>query len=249
MADPLRIQAFLRAAAAPGREIVRVDPFTAYLDPRDDLTFLNYAIPDDGAVPQAPAIAELRTRFRARNRLPRLEWIEEAAPEVAAALEAAGMEEELRAPLMSCGPSELLEASADVPDLAVGAVGDPDVRECVNLQRKAFGGEELGAGKEPADPRRHGGGAVLARSGDTPVAAAGWTPVIDGVSEITGVATAELWRRRGLAGAVTAAAARETFAAGAGLCVLSPGNEGALRVYERAGFRRVAVMLHWSDPR
>ena len=69
----------------------------------------------------------------------------------------------------------------------------------------------------------------------------------DGVSEIVGVATAEAWRRRGLAGAVTAAAARGAFAAGAELCLLTPGDEGALRVYARAGFRRVARMLHWSD--
>jgi hypothetical protein len=29
--------------------------------------------------------------------------------------------------------------------------------------------------------------------------------------------------------------------------VLSPGDETAMRVYERAGFSRVATMLHWSD--
>jgi predicted GNAT family acetyltransferase len=66
---------------------------------------------------------------------------------------------------------------------------------------------------------------------------------------VAGVATVERWRRRGLAGAVTAAAAREAFAAGAELCVISPGGEEAQRVYERAGFRRMATMLHWSDDR
>jgi hypothetical protein len=30
--------------------------------------------------------------------------------------------------------------------------------------------------------------------------------------------------------------------------VLSPGDETALRVYARAGFHRVATMLHYSDP-
>jgi predicted GNAT family acetyltransferase len=74
-----------------------------------------------------------------------------------------------------------------------------------------------------------------------------WTPVIDSCSEIVGVATAEAWRRRGLAGLVTAAATRAAFEAGAETCVLSPGDETALRVYARAGFRRVATMLHYSD--
>ena len=67
------------------------------------------------------------------------------------------------------------------------------------------------------------------------------------MSEFAGIAPAERWRRRGLAGAVTAALAREAFAGGASLCVLSPGNETAIGVYESAGFRRIATMLHWSD--
>ena len=68
------------------------------------------------------------------------------------------------------------------------------------------------------------------------------------MSEIVGVATAESWRGRGLAGTVTAAAARAAFSAGASLCILSPGGEIAQRVYARAGFRRAATMLHWSEP-
>jgi predicted GNAT family acetyltransferase len=65
---------------------------------------------------------------------------------------------------------------------------------------------------------------------------------------VAGVATAAAWRRRGLAGVVTAAAARAAFAAGARRCVLSPGGAEAQRVYARAGFRGTATMLHWSDP-
>ena len=248
MDEILRLQVFLREAPARGREVVRSGPFTAYFDPSDELRFLNYAIPDDGARPGPGAIDDLRRVFVERSRLPRLEWIEEAAVRVAAALEAAGMTEELRTPLMTCSPDALVDAPADVRELTVRPVEDTDVRACVNLQRRAFGGGELPEDEAPVDPRRHGGGAVLARSAGEPVAAAGWTRVIDGVSEIAGVATEEPWRRRGLAGAVTAAATREAFAAGAALCLLSPGDEVALRVYARAGFRRVATMLHWSDP-
>ncbi len=65
---------------------------------------------------------------------------------------------------------------------------------------------------------------------------------------MAGVATAEPFRRRGLAGVVTAAAARAAADAGARLLVLSPGDDGAQRVYARAGFRGVATVLHWSDP-
>ena len=237
-----RLQAFLRAIVAPGHEVVSLPPFTAYFDPRDPLRFFNYAIPDADVEPGPEAVDELRRAFRARERLPRLEWIEEAAPRVAPVLAACGMAEELRSPLMACAPEELLEAPVALDDLLVSVViSDGDVGESDAVQRAAFG---VSIPSEPSTHRRR----VLARVQGEPVAAAGWSPVEDEVAEIVGVATAEPWRGRGLAGAVTAAAARAAFASGASLCVLSPGDEVAQRVYARAGFRRVATMLHWSDP-
>jgi GNAT superfamily N-acetyltransferase len=245
VSDVVELQNFLRASAAPGRDVVAVPPFTAYLTPDDPLKYLNYAIPDGDVAPDPDAVERLRAAFRSRERLPRLEWLEEAAPRVASRLAAAGMAEELRTPLMACRAEELVEPSTDVEELSVSAVGARDLREATNLQRVAFGGAPLGAEEEPKSP---GGGAVLARSGSNPVSAAAWTAVLDGASEVVGVATAQAWRGRGLAGVITAAAARAAFAAGADLCVLSPGSETAQRVYARAGFRRVATMLHWSDP-
>jgi predicted GNAT family acetyltransferase len=242
------LQAFLRASAGRGRTVLRIAPFTVTIHPHDALRYLNYAIPDDGAQPDAPAIEALRAAFRRHHRLPRLEWIEEAAPAVAQALAASGMVEELRTPLMACAAEQLVQARAAVDGLTVAAVGDADLRDCARVQRAAFGEAPLAADEAPSDARRRGGGAVLARVDGIPVAAAAWTAVVDGTSEVAGVATAEPWRRRGLAGAVTAAAARAAFAAGARLCVLSPGDETALRVYARAGFRRAATMLYWSDP-
>jgi ribosomal protein S18 acetylase RimI-like enzyme len=243
MSEPImRLQAFLRATAAPNRDVVRIDPFTAFLHPGDPLKYLNYAIPDDGAEPTRDGIERLRASFRERDRLPRLEWVEEAAPRVASALEEAGMRSELRTPMMEVTRSELVEP--DVPGAVVAAVDDEDLREMSNLQRVAFGGQPLG---EEETPSRPGGGAVLARMDGEPVSAASWTRVVDAHSEIVGVATADRWRRRGLAGLVTAAAAKAAFEAGASTCVLSPGDETALRVYARAGFRPVATMLHYSD--
>ena len=143
---------------------------------------------------------------------------------------------------MTCGPDEIVEPTVEGATVAPAAADD--LRELANIQRVAFGGEPLADGEEPSRPS---GGAVLARIGSEPVSAASWTAVVDGHSEIVGVATAEPWRGRGLAGLVTAAATRAAFQAGAATCVLSPGDETALRVYARAGFRRVATMLHYSD--
>jgi ribosomal protein S18 acetylase RimI-like enzyme len=233
-----RLQAFLRATAAGGREAVRVDPFEAYFDPSDEMKYLNYAIPNDGAEPSAEAVEELRAAFRARSRLPRLEWIAEAAPLVADAVGRAGMREELATPLMACSRSELRGPAVDAEIARVSAA---DALEALNVQRVAFG-------QEPVDHAgERGSRTMLARIDGRVVAAAGWAAVIGGVSEIVGVATAEAFRGRGLAGALTAAATEAAFREGAELCVLSPGDETAQRVYARAGFSRVATMLHWSD--
>src|SRR6266511_3701885 len=146
--DPIiRLQTFLRTIAAAGREVVRVPPFTATFASDDSLKYLNYAIPDDGAEPDAAAIEQLREAFRAHERLPRLEWIEEAAPRVAEALGAAGMEEELRTPLMACAPDDLVEAEARVEKLTVAPVGPDDLREATDIMRIAFGGAPLAAGE------------------------------------------------------------------------------------------------------
>ena len=241
------MQQFLRKSAANGRDVVASPPFTAYFHPADALKFFNYAVPDGDVVPTADEIERLRDLFRTRDRLPRLEWIEEFAPRVAPELSRAGMLDEIRTPLMACDLESLRDASADVPDLTIRALADRDLRDATNVQHVGFGQEPLGPDEEAFDPRARGGGGVIARAGSEPVAAGHWTAVIDGMSELVGIATAEPWRRRGLAGAVTAVLAREAFAAGASLCVLSPGDETALRVYERAGFRRIATILHWSD--
>jgi ribosomal protein S18 acetylase RimI-like enzyme len=236
-----QLQAFLRATAAPGREVVRSGPFQAYFDPDDEMKYLNYAIPDDGAQPSGGDVEALRATFVARERLPRLEWIAEAAPEVAAALEAAGMRQELATPLMACTPDELR-----VPDVEaeIEPVTAAEAFETRNMQLVAFGQEPLSEGGGSAEPPHR---FVRARIDGQIVAAGGWSAVVDGVSEIVGVATAEPFRGRGLAGAITAVATEGAFAEGARLCVLSPGDEAAQRVYARAGFSRVATMLHWSD--
>jgi GNAT superfamily N-acetyltransferase len=71
------------------------------------------------------------------------------------------------------------------------------------------------------------------------------TAVAEGVCELAGIGVRERFRRRGIAAALTAATAAEAFAAGAELCFLTPGDDGAERVYARAGFARAGTtMVH-----
>jgi ribosomal protein S18 acetylase RimI-like enzyme len=236
--DIEQLQAFLREFAANGREVVRVGPFQAFFDGGDEMKYLNYAVPDDGATPSSADVDSLRAAFRERERLPRLEWVEEAAPAVVGALDAAGMQQELATPLMACARDALRSPDVDVEIAPASAADALDVR---NLQLVAFGQPPVES--ISATPDRM----LVGRVGGVIATAGSWSEVIGGVSEVVGIATAEPYRRRGLAGALTAAAAKAAFDEGAELCVLSPGDETAMRVYERAGFSRVATMLHWSD--
>jgi predicted GNAT family acetyltransferase len=68
------------------------------------------------------------------------------------------------------------------------------------------------------------------------------------VTEIAGIGVLEGHRRRGIAGAITAGLARAAFAAGQTTAWLTPGDDGAHRVYARAGFVDRSAMLHLSVP-
>lgn len=89
---------------------------------------------------------------------------------------------------------------------------------------------------DPAAAVPNGGGAVLAVRGDIAVAAAGWTAVEQGTSELVGVVTVAHERRRGHGGLVVAAAAAAAAQAGADLLWLRTSNASAHRLYVALGF-------------
>lgn len=112
-----RIQAQLRASAQQNYEAVAAPPFTYFFNPDDPAPWSNYAIPDSPVGGDLTvALTALVDAFRARERLPRFEFIEEFAPQLAPALVAYGFIEEMRALLMVCTPAtyQPVESIADV---------------------------------------------------------------------------------------------------------------------------------------
>ena len=65
---------------------------------------------------------------------------------------------------------------------------------------------------------------------------------------VAGIGVLSSHRRRGIAGAITAGLARAAFAAGLDTVWLTPGDDGAHRVYGRAGFIDRTTMIHMSVP-
>jgi predicted GNAT family acetyltransferase len=142
---------------------------------------------------------------------------------------------------MTCPEEDLREVPAPEGVVIARVFEGADVRPLMEVQAAAFGEGP------PSDEavRAYRGRGVLARAEGVPAGAASHTAVAEGVSEIGGVGVLERFRRRGIAAALTAAVAAEAFADGADLCFLTPGDDGAERVYARAGFARAGTtMVH-----
>jgi GNAT superfamily N-acetyltransferase len=250
-----RLQAYLRHSARRHYEAVPVPPFTLFFHPTDALTFFNYAIPDEppGGDLEAP-LAALRSEAAARGRLPRFEFVEEYAPQLAPALRAAGFAEEARQALMACTAATYAPAP-DVPGLALSEVTEastPDeVRTFFTCQRRGFDPHDAGVPTE--DDVEHflgtvgAGRAFVAWLDGQPVGAGLYTAPFDGVTEVAGLATLEPFRRRGIATALTALAVRRAFEQGVEVACLTAADERAGRVYERVGFARCATMLAYIE--
>ena len=242
----------MRETARGYYDVVPMPPFTCFFHPRDPLRYFNYAIPDEpvGGDLRGP-LAELRAAFHARERLPRFEYVEGFAPDLATTLEQAGFELELRAPVMTASTAEMAPPP-DVPGLEI-VPGAQDWRAYLTVGQRAFGsGDEPEATDEEVGERRSrrdGGVQLLGLLDGEPVAVAAATPPLDALSEVAGIGTLEHARRRGIAGAMTAAAAREAGTKGAELVFLSPGSDVAQSVYARVGFRAGAeTSLYYADP-
>jgi ribosomal protein S18 acetylase RimI-like enzyme len=236
-----RLQRYLRRSAARGREVVPCGPFSVFLHPRDPLRFFNYAVPAESAAFGIEEIEELASVFAARERVPRLEFVESEALGLAAVLEAAGFSLEARLDLMTCTPDALRRPPGpDGVRLQVIEGEDPLARTLRMTQRTAFdappgGDETMGASI-----------GILATLDGEPAAGGVFTAPEDGLTELAGIGTLPPFRRRGIAAALTAALAAEAFSRGVETAFLTPGDADTRRIYERAGFRAESVVLAYA---
>jgi GNAT superfamily N-acetyltransferase len=249
-----RLQEYVREVAGKRRDVERVGPFTATFDRASDNPYVSYAFPDADAIPNAEDVEALVAAYRRRERVPRLEFFPSVAPAVAGALAAGGFTVEAELAVMTCGAGDVVALPA--PDgIAIEApVKDEDLRGMRLAQHRAFGVDEPEIGDEELDGQRaslrEGALAVLARdvASGTVVGGGVATVPAGGVTEIAGIGVLESHRRRGIAGAITSALTAAAVAAGVELAWLTPGDDGAHRVYARAGFQDKSTMLHMSLP-
>jgi len=192
------------------------------------------------------ALDTIRKAFSAESRWLSVELIEEASPGLADALAANGMTIVSRPPLLTVEPAGL-RTPALLEGVTVSVVDSPEDQAKVDaVAVAAYEAEDLAT---PFKPDSADGGSVLVSWDGVPVATAAWTAVADSVTEVAGVGTLHDYRRRGLGAIATAYATQAAFdRGGATLAWLTPGDDGADRVYRGIGFAPTATAVHLGDP-
>lgn len=251
-----RIQAQLRASAQQNYEAVAAPPFTYFFNPDDASPWSNYAIPDQPVTGDLTApLTALVADFRTRQRLPRFEFIEEFAPDLAPVLAAHGFVEEMRALLMVCTPATY-QPAPPVTDVTVteltAAAPLTAIQEFLTVQRRGFSRDDASAvtAEEAQQFRQRFQTTRLfaAYAEEQMVCAGCLQAAFHGVTEIAGIATLHAFRRQGVATLVTGYATQIGFASGLEAIFLTAGSAAAGRVYERVGFRTVGSGLAYSLP-
>ncbi len=240
------LQAHIRRAAASGRTTERVGPFLATFSPHSDNPYLNYAVPDDGARPTAADVTGLTAAYRSRNLLPRLEFLAATAPEADAALRAAGYTVERRIPVMLCPPGALVTPPAPDGVELVVPESDVDFEGMLTAQHEAF--EDTGP-VDIAGARSwlaKGGLSVYARDARTgePVGGGAAEAVVEGTTEVAGIAVRAGYRRRGVGAAITAWLTGAAHDRGAHTVFLTPAGVDEQRMYARVGYHPAGEMVH-----
>ena len=205
---------------------------------------LNYATPRPGAAITAADVTALVAAFRAADRTPRLEYVISCAPHLEGLLTAAGFIVEARHTYLLCVPGTVrTPPPLDHLDLCEPATDDQRAA-LISAQNEAFGGEPVAAAADVARLRRQQGAgsvAVMAVTQDGSCAGGGGAvPPTGAVSEVGGIAVRPPYRRRGLAGAITAEITRRLFSTDVEVAWLEAPFE-SWRIYERVATARRAT--------
>ncbi len=235
------LQDALVEATSKTRVATQVGGFVTLITAEDPLTYFNYAVPTS---PPTPGDCQaLIAHFIAASRSPRLEYFADLWPQVGPMLEQHGFSVERTAPIMAlrreeyagnhtkarpAAPSDAC-AMRTVSGIAFGMESDPssDAQTAQSLSD----GSLLGAVSES-------GGVV----------ACGMAIGTARVREIAGIATLPEFRRQGHARSVICCLLDQFFGSGGEVAWLTPGDDGAERLYESLGFRTVGTQVNYVFP-
>jgi len=264
-----RIERFYDAVPRAAARVEDHGPLSLFV--REGAGWAYYARPalgHEGTV-TAEDVALVRARQRELGVPEAFEWVHENTPALHDAAVAAGLTVNSH-PLLVLDPSaEPVRPAPEGVEVRVLGSDDPLLAAAVAVPHLAFA--EIGTHVGTAGPaelaarlpavvedgsvarvaaRIDAGLSVVAVSlaADSTVTCSGMHQQVGDVSEVVAVGTLPSARRQGLACLVTARLAADARARGAELVFLSATDDAVARVYEKAGFRRLATAMIAEAP-
>jgi hypothetical protein len=249
--DTLRFKAWqldaLEARPA-GSELLSIGPFRVVVSAKAGAD--SWVTLVDGEVKQVDvqeAIGRLRSMFARRNTDLQIEFNESVAPNAGAWLEASGLKQTERNPLMACRPEGFKPFVAEGVLLKQLGRSSPASDLAAFQQIRWTDGGEASRPVPPVARLRTELAApnsvYLLASLDGRTAGTGVSHSLKGAAEIVGIVTRIESRRRGVAATVSSELVRRHFASGGDFVFLDAASEEAARVYERLGFARFGANL------
>ncbi len=255
MTTIMRLHTYLNAnARVRARDVVHLGIITLYqstvTDPRDNVILVH----EDDAGRLAGPLRQARASVQERGGRAHVRLIEEMFPHLSTALTSLGFREVEREPLLICTP-EMLRPASNAPELTVATLTREsplrDIQQELDINERGFDpGFSGSATAEQAERFRStldSARAFTAHLNGKAVAAGMFHTPLDGVTQLSGIATLAAFRRRGIAAALTTFMTQTAFDAGVDLVYLAAANETAQRVYERIGYRQAGMLIRYDD--
>ena len=212
-------------------------------------------------------VDDLRERQREQLLPENIEWVLETTPSLAAAAAESGLSV-VEYPLLVYERQRYMQMLTPGVSIRLIESTDPDFARAHAVASVGFAAEGTQVGPEGAHERderaaaskpgvmdfmreraRKGLSISFAAFDDNGPISVGTHQPVGQVTEIVGVATLPVARRRGIGAALTAALVADALERGATTVFLSAGSEDVARVYERAGFRRIGTAGSAESPR
>jgi ribosomal protein S18 acetylase RimI-like enzyme len=237
-------------ATAETRTVVDTGAFKLLLNPVDDFVGTNWATPLKPN-PSTLEITAMREAFHAHRRTPRLEFIGECWPDVAGALERAGLKSEGDPQdIMIVTPDAFKPFSAKGVTIRFLEPSDADALFYAYLetQTRGFGystddptPEDISRWRDQIGAGRRAAIALL----ESQAAGVGTTMGTD-LAEVQGVTTLPAARRRGVAASLSSALVADMFKRGGDAVWLSVEEDAARACYAKIGFDKIGSRLNYS---
>ena len=247
-----KIDQYLNAVPRPNCDVVEVPPFTIFFRRDSEMTEITYARPTSPLVGElTKAFTEVKAEFAKRKRTCRWEFIEDLFPTLPALLLKHGFAEPITRPLLAVTRDTFIcESNSDIEIIKIGKAEASVVDKVVGA---SFGDEDVDP-NEPIDMESgyllgmiDRGCSAYAAKIDGRIVGGGVHSPVDDTTELAGIGVLPAYRRRGVAGALSAALVADAFERGCECVFLSAADEAVQRVYARIGFVRIGVAMDSTE--